>query len=98
MDTKTAFDEAMPRNIAKIMKDPNAHGWIISGLLREMADLEEQAMLEYVESKFPCVEAPRLWMKMSMQILANVEEVWVRRRMGVILVWKEKGHTRFVVS
>ena len=31
--------------------------------------------------------APRLWLKMAMQILANVEEEWARRR-----------HTRFAVS
>ena len=46
-----------------------------------------------VESKFSfnrclrqaSVEAPRLWQKMVMQLLANVEEVWVRRGMGILL-------------
>ena len=31
------------------------------------------------------VEVPRLWQKMAMQLLANVEENWVRKRMGVLL-------------
>ena len=46
MDIKTAFDEARPRHIAKIMEDHNAHGWLISAFLREMARLEGQATFE----------------------------------------------------
>ena len=38
MDIKTASDDARPRHIAKILEDHNTHGWIISALLREMAD------------------------------------------------------------
>ena len=40
MDTKTAFDEARPRHVAKIMESHNTHGWNVSALLREMAGLE----------------------------------------------------------
>ena len=55
-------------------------------------------MFECVESKFsfdrrPCqgsVEAPRLWQKMAMQLSTNLEEVWVRKRMGVPLY--PEGH------
>ena len=50
-------------------------------------------MFECVETKFSInrclhqgsVEVPRLWQKMAMQLLANVEESWVRKRMGVLL-------------
>ena len=31
------------------------------------------------------VEAPRLWQKMATQILADVEEEWMKKRMGVLL-------------
>ena len=93
MDIKTAFDEARPRHVAKIMEGHNTHGWLISAFLREMSGLEGQAMCECAESKFsfnPClrqgsVEAPRLWQKMAMQLLANVEENCVFKRMGVLL-------------
>ena len=40
MEIKTAFDEARPWHVAKIMEGHNTHGWIISALLREMVDLE----------------------------------------------------------
>ena len=50
-------------------------------------------MFEFVESSFVfnrClrkerVEAPRLWQKMLTQILANVEEEWMKKRMGTHL-------------
>ena len=49
-------------------------------------------MLECVESKFPfnrylrqgSVEAPRLWQKMAMQLLANVQEILCKKSMGVL--------------
>ena len=53
----------------------------LSSLLREMSGLEGQAMFECGESIFLIqsmspprkrVEAPRLWQKMAMQLLANV--------------------------
>ena len=67
MDTKTAFDEARPRNVAKIMESLHTHWWIVSALLREVAGLEGQAVFKCVESNFSfnrClrqgnVEAPR---------------------------------------
>ena len=93
MDIKTAFDEARPWHFGLNVEDHKTHGRIISALLREMADLEGHAMFESVESQFlfdrflrqGSVEAPRLWLKMAMQILANVEEGWGRRRNGVVL-------------
>ena len=51
MDIQTV-DEARQRLVAKIMEDHNTHGWIMSALLREMAELEGQALFECVESKF----------------------------------------------
>ena len=44
LDIKTAFDEARPRRVEQIMEGHDAHGWIISALLREMAELVGQAM------------------------------------------------------
>ena len=39
------------------------------------------------------VEALRLWQKMATQLLANVEEEWVRKIMGVLLDFEgEKAH------
>ena len=31
------------------------------------------------------VEAPRLWQRMATQILADVEEEWMRKRSGILL-------------
>ena len=82
MDIKTDFDVARPKHIARIMEGHNGHGWIIAALLRETAGSEGLAVFECVESKFSfarsirqvSVEAPRLWHKIAMQILANVEQ------------------------
>ena len=71
LDIKTAFDEAKPRHVAKILDGHNTHGWIIAALLREMSRLSGKATFECVESSFVfnrClqqgnVEAPRLWQK-----------------------------------
>ena len=52
LDIKTAFDEARPKHVAKIMDSHNTHGWIIATLLREMSGLESKAMFECVESCF----------------------------------------------
>ena len=66
-----------------------------------MSGLEGKATFECVEGSFAfnrclrqgSVEAPRLWQKMAMQLLANVEEDWVRKRMGVLLDFEgEKAH------
>ena len=95
MDIKTAFDEARPRHVAKIM---GTHGWLIAALLREMSGLEGEAMLECVESDFVfnrclhqgSVEAPRLWQKMATQIWASVEEGWMKNRMGVLMDFEDE--------
>ena len=34
LDIKTAFDEAKPKRVAKVMDDHNTHEWIIAALLR----------------------------------------------------------------
>ena len=89
----SAFDVARPKHIARIMEDHDAQGGIIAVLLREMAGLEGQAAFECVESRFSfarcirrgSVAAPRLWLEMAMQILANMEQARARKRMGVIL-------------
>ena len=52
LDIKTAFDEAKPKHVAKIMDSHNTHGWIIAALLREMSGLSGKAMFECVESSF----------------------------------------------
>ena len=56
-------------------------------------------MFECVESSFifnrclrqGSVEAPRLWQKMAAQILANVEEEWMRKRRGILLDSEGEG-------
>ena len=93
MDIKTAFDEAKPKHVAKILDSHNTHGWLIAALLREMSGLSGKATFECVESNFRfdrclrqgSVEAPRLWQKMANQILANVEEEWMKKRKGILL-------------
>ena len=75
------------------MEKRHTHGWLIAALLREMSGLEGKAMFEYVESSFAfnrcfrqgSVEVPSLWQKMATQLLANVEETWTRKRMGILL-------------
>ena len=65
------------------MEDHDMHGWIVAAFLREMAGLEGQATSEGAESIFSIarcirqrsVEASRLWLKIAMQILVNVEPV-----------------------
>ena len=88
LDIKTAFDEARPKHVAKIMDSRNTHGWIIAAFLREMSRLSGKATFECVESSFAfnrclrqgSVEAPRLWQKMTTQMLANVEEEWMKQK------------------
>ena len=93
LDIKTAFDESKPKHVAKMLDSHNTHGWIIATLLREMSGLSSKAMFGRVESSFALnrclrqgsVEAPRLWQKMATQILANVEEEWMKQRKGVLM-------------
>ena len=103
LDIKTAFGEARPRHVAKIKENHDTHGWLIAALLREMSGLEGKAMFECVESSFAfnrclrqeSVEALRLWQNMATQQLANVEEEWVRKRMGV--PWDFEGHKAYQI-
>ena len=86
LDIRTAFDEAKPKHVARILDDH------IAALLREMSGLSGTASFESVESRFSfkkclrqrSVEALRLWQKMASQILANVEEQWMKNRKGVL--------------
>ena len=41
LDIKTAFDEAKPTHVAKILETHHAHGWLIAVLLPEMSGLVE---------------------------------------------------------
>ena len=100
MDIRTAFDIARPKQIAKNMCDHQVHGWIISDLLREMKSPERKATYENLDCSFPftrcirqgSVEAPRLWLKMAMQVLANVEPIWQKKKMGVNMDTQERGN------
>ena len=47
LDIQTAFDEAKPRHVAKMMESHNTRGWIVSALLREMSGSDGQAMFEW---------------------------------------------------
>ena len=75
LDIRTAFDEAKPKHVARIMDNHNTHGWLIAALLREMSVLSGKATFECVESSFVfnrCLrqgsaEAPCLWQKMAPQ-------------------------------
>ena len=67
--------------------------------MREMSGLSGKAMFEGVESSFAfnrrlrqgSVVAPRMWQKMATQILADVEEEWMKRRTGVPMDIGEGG-------
>ena len=43
LDIKTAFDEAKPKHVAKILDGHNTHGWLIAAHLREMSGLSGKA-------------------------------------------------------
>ena len=45
LDIKTAFDEAKPKHVAKIMDSHNTHGWLIAAFLSEMSGLFRQGHL-----------------------------------------------------
>ena len=50
LDIETAFDEAKPKHVARILDDHNTHGWLIAALSREMSRLSGTASFESVES------------------------------------------------
>ena len=96
LDIKTAFHEARPRHIARIMESHNTHRWLIAAHFREMSGLEGKAMFECVERSFNfnrClrqgfVEAPRLWQMMAAQLLVSVEGTWGQKNM--VSCWTSK--------
>ena len=101
LDIKTAFDEAKPKHVAKILEGHGTHGWLCAALLREMSGLSGKATLECVESNFSfnrclrqgSVEAPCLWQKMATQASANVEEEWMTKRKSILLDMEgERAH------
>ena len=85
--------------MANIMDSHNTHGLIIAALLRDKSGLSGKAMFECVESSFDfnrclrqgSVEAPRLWQKVAAQLLANVEEDWMKQRNSVLMDIEEEG-------
>ena len=89
MDSKTAFEVAMPNYVARILENTTCMG----GSLREMAVVEGEANFENVESTFPftkcirhgSVDAPKLSLQMEMQMLWNVDQNWKAKHMGVHL-------------
>ena len=105
LDIRTAFDKAKPKHVTQILDSHNTHGWLIAALLREMSGLSGVASFESVESRFSfnrClqqggVEAPRLWQKMGTQILANVEEEWIKQRKGILLHVEGQGVHQYAV-
>ena len=101
LDIKTAFNEAEPKHVAQTMDSHSTHGWLIAALLREMSGLEGKAMFGCVESSFVfnrclrqgSVEALVCGKKKATQILANVEEEWMKKRMGVPINFEgERAH------
>ena len=106
LDIKTAFDEAQPKHVAKIMDNHKTHGWIIAALSREMSGMSGKSMFEWVESSFAfnrcsrqgSVEAPRMWQKMATHILANVEEEWMKQRRVVLMEVDGEGGGEHQIS
>ena len=98
MDIKTAFDEARPRHVAKIMENHDTRDWLFAAML---TGLESKAMFECVESSFVfnrCLrqgsaEAPHFLQKVATQILATVEEGWIKKRTS-----RMKGHIKYAVQ
>ena len=71
LDIKTAFDEARPRHIAKIMESHDFHGRLIAAYLREMSGLEGKAMFKCVESCFNFIRCLRQKKRRSFPDVAN---------------------------
>ena len=85
--------------MAKIKENHNSHGWLIAAFLREMSERSGKPTFECVESSFDfngclrqgSVDAPRWWQKMATQILAIVEEKWMKNKRGILLKVEEEG-------
>ena len=108
LDIKTAFDEAKPKHVAKIMHDHNTHAWIMAALFREMSKLTGKTTFECVESSFVfnrCLRQTEAWKpracgrKWQPRSWANVEEEWMKERKGVLLaVEGESGGVHQICS
>ena len=57
LDIKTAFGEARPRHVAKIVESHDTHGWLIAAFLREMSGLEGKANVR-MQIRFQSVSPP----------------------------------------
>ena len=100
--------QAKAKHVAKILDDHNTHRWQNAAFLRKMSGLPSTASFESVESRFSfnkclrqgSVETPRLWQKMTSQILANMEEEWMMKREGALLDVEEGVHQicRFMLT
>ena len=99
LDIKSAFDEARPRHIARILEGHNIHRWLIAPSYVKVQDLKWNRCSNVSKSSVtfnPClregsVEALRLWQMMAAQILASVESGH-RKNMGLLLDRKgERG-------
>ena len=51
LDIKTAFDEARPRHVAKMIESHDQHRWLIAAILREMSGLEGKAIGLLLDNK-----------------------------------------------
>ena len=82
-----------PKHVAKIMD--SQYTW--------MDRLSGKSTFEWVENSFAfnrclrqgSVEAQRLWKKMATQILANVEEEWMKKRKGALMDVEGGGEHKF---
>ena len=100
LDIKSAFDEARPMHIARIMESHNLHGWLIAALLREMSGLEGGSMFECVESSFTFNRCLRQGSVEAPPTVANdgcadvgFRGKWTQKNMGLLLYFKgEKAH------
>ena len=95
MDMKTAIDEARPMHV-EIMEGRNVHRWIIAALLARddwatgTGNVRMHGKQIFLRAIARClrhksVKDPRLWQKTAMQLMAKVEEEWVRKRVCVLL-------------
>ena len=84
IDIKTVFDVATAKHNVKLMDDQEVHGWVTAVLHEKWQFFECQTTFGNVERVFPftrcilqgSVEASRLWLIMTMQILRNVKIEW----------------------
>ena len=56
LDIKTAFDEAKPKRVAKILDGHDTHGWLLAALLREMSGLSGKATFECINTNSASID------------------------------------------